>query len=127
MKRCSGLRWTSRTSGPSGESRRRISDAASRASVTSPGLNSSPDGGRATSGLVDLEVLLAGAADRAEPVVRDVLEGRAGRDAPVGVTLGGVVDESTRRADPLLRAGCCGLVHGAGRRGGGHEVIDCPA
>src|SRR3954463_5758799 len=100
MKRCSGLRWTSSTSGPSGESRSRISDAASRAFVTSPGLNSSPEGGSTTSGLVDLEVPLAGPADRAEPVVRDVLEGGAGRNAAIGVALGRVIDEPARRADP---------------------------
>src|SRR5215217_152258 len=49
------------------------------------------------------EVRLARAADGAEPVARDVLEGRSGRDATVGVALGGVVDEAAGLADPLLR------------------------
>ena len=52
--------------------------------------------------LVGLEVPLARSADRAEPVVRDVREGGAGRDAAVGVALLGVVDEPAGGADPLL-------------------------
>ena len=55
---------------------------------------------------VGREVGLARAADRAEPVVGDVLERRAGRDAAVGVALGGVVDEPAGLADPLLRQFC---------------------
>ena len=51
---------------------------------------------------VGLEVGLAGPADRAEPVVGDVLEGGARGDAAVGVPLGWVVDEPARGADPLL-------------------------
>ena len=50
-------------------------------------------------------VILAGAADRAEPVARDVLERGARRDAAVGVALRRVVDEPAGLADPLL----CGL------------------
>jgi adenosylmethionine-8-amino-7-oxononanoate aminotransferase len=56
------------------------------------------------------EVDLARAADGAEPVAGDVLEGGAGRDAAVGVAGGGVVDEPARLADPLL--------NGLGRHGG---------
>ncbi len=48
MNFCSGLRCTSSTSGPSEESRSRISEAASRASVTSPVFSSSPGGGSST-------------------------------------------------------------------------------
>src|SRR3954454_5526419 len=55
--------------------------------------------------LVELEVGLAGAAHGAEPVVGDVLEGGAGRDAAVRVAVGGVVDEPAGLADPLLRRG----------------------
>ena len=61
--------------------------------------------------LVGNEVLLARAADRAEPIVGDLLEPRARRDAPVGVSLGRVVDEPARLADPFL--GCGGLGQGA--------------
>ena len=50
------------------------------------------------------EVRLLGTADRAHPVVGDVLEGRPGRDAAVGVTLLRIVDESTQLAEPA-----CGL------------------
>ena len=50
--------------------------------------------------LVGDEVLLARAADRAEPVVGDLLERGAGRDAAVGIALGRVVDEAARLADP---------------------------
>ena len=70
-----------------------------------------PASGRSTSSallVVGLEVGLAGAADRAEPVVRDVVECGAGRDAAVGVALGRVVDEPARGADPeLLGLGRC--------------------
>jgi hypothetical protein len=52
--------------------------------------------------LVLLEVLLPSAADRAEPVVRDVLERGSGRDAAVGIALRGVIDEAAGGADPLL-------------------------
>src|SRR3954447_6728582 len=55
--------------------------------------------------VVGREVGLASAADRAEPVGGDVVEGRSGRDAAVRVPVGGVVDESTGLADPLLRGG----------------------
>ena len=54
-------------------------------------------------GLVGHEVDLAGAADGAVPVRRDVLERGPGRDAPVGIALGGVVDEPAGLADPQLR------------------------
>src|ERR1700759_1256865 len=40
-------------------------------------------------------------ADRAEPVVGDVLEGRARRDAPVRVADRRVIDEAAALADPL--------------------------
>jgi hypothetical protein len=62
-------------------------------------------------GVVRLEVPLARAADGAEPVVRNVLEGSPGSYAPVGIALGGVVDEPARGADVELR--CGGLVHAA--------------
>src|SRR5512139_348791 len=61
--------------------------------------------------LVGLEVRLASAADRAEPVVGDVLERRAGGDASVRVALGGVVDEAARGAHPALGGG---VAHRAG-------------
>ena len=63
------------------------------------------------SGLVRLEVFLASAADRTEPVVGDLLERRPGRDAAVGVAHLGVVDEAAGDADPLLRGD--GLAHRA--------------
>src|SRR5687768_16271122 len=43
--------------------------------------------------LVCFEVLLAGAANRTEPVIRDLVEGGSRGDAPVRVSLLGVVDE----------------------------------
>ncbi len=46
--------------------------------------------------VVGREVLLAGAAHRAEPGVRDVGELGAGRDPAVGVSFGRVVDEPAR-------------------------------
>src|SRR3954471_6504800 len=49
-----------------------------------------------------LEVPLPGAAHGAEPVVRDVLERRSGRDAAVRIALVRVVDEPAGRADVLL-------------------------
>src|SRR3954449_1794728 len=49
MKRAAGLRCTSRTSGPPSESRTTITDAATRGTVTSPVLSSSPGPGRSTS------------------------------------------------------------------------------
>ena len=52
--------------------------------------------------LVGLEVRLAGAADGAEPVVGDLLEGGARRDAAVRIALLGVVDEAAGGADPEL-------------------------
>ena len=55
--------------------------------------------------LVGLEVGLAGPADRAEPVVGNVLEGGARRYPAVGVALVGVVDESARGADVELLGG----------------------
>src|ERR1700710_989662 len=63
--------------------------------------------------LVRLEVALARSADRAEPVVRDVLERGARRDAAVGIAVGRVVDEPARGADPLLRGPALGLGHRA--------------
>src|SRR3954452_17079074 len=48
MKRASGLRRTSSTSGPSGASRRTITDAAGRAGVSGPSFSSSPEAGRLT-------------------------------------------------------------------------------
>ena len=94
MKRASALRCTSSTSA----SRRRRAggsrEAACRGTVgLARVLRSSPGPGRSTSTpgnlvLVEREVLLARAADRAEPVVRDVLERGAGRDPAVGVALG---------------------------------------
>src|SRR3954469_17748428 len=51
------------------------------------------------------EILLPGAADRAHPVVGDVLEGRTRIQAAVGVALLGVVDKAARLADPLLGLG----------------------
>src|SRR5919199_5290744 len=51
------------------------------------------------------EVGLARAADRAVPVVGDVLEARARRNPAVRIPLRGVVDEPARLADPLLRGG----------------------
>ena len=73
-----------------------------------------PRGGGLT--LVQLEVALARAAHRTEPVVRDVVERRSRRNASVGIPLGGVVDEAARRADPLL----CGhgLAQGVGKPSG---------
>ncbi len=65
------------------------------------------------SALVGREVALPGAADGAEPVVRDVLERGARGDAPVGVALGGVVDESAGLADPHLLSD--GLAHAAAK------------
>src|SRR6202035_2170850 len=49
------------------------------------------------------EVLLACSAHGAEPSLRNVFEGGAGRDAAVGVTLIRVVDEPARLAHPLHR------------------------
>src|SRR3954469_9326355 len=68
---------------------------------------------RARLALVGLEVALSRSAHRAEPVVRDVVEGGPGRDPAVGVALVGVVDEPTGTADPLLLDH--GFAHGAGR------------
>ena len=73
--------------------------------------------------LVRSEVALSGAAHGTEPGVGDVVEGRARRDAPVGVSVGGVVDEAAGIADPLLRG--CRLAHGP--KGTFHTVeIDRP-
>src|SRR4051812_10984105 len=55
------------------------------------------------------EIRFARAADGAVPVRRDVLEGGAGVDAAVRVTLLRVVDETAGLADPLpIRLGCHG-------------------
>src|SRR5215204_2100197 len=61
-----------------------------------------PEPNPARLALVGLEVALARAADRAEPVVRDVAEGGARRDPAVGIALGRVVDEPARGADEEL-------------------------
>src|SRR3954468_7263453 len=55
--------------------------------------------------LVRREVGLAGTADRAEPVARDVVERRSGRDPPVRIPLRRVVYEPTGLADPFLDCG----------------------
>src|SRR5215213_6500430 len=49
MKRASGLRSSSSTSGPPAASRSRMADAAGRASTTGPSFSSSPGPGRSTS------------------------------------------------------------------------------
>ena len=67
-----------------------------------PGSHGRPSMATLCSVLVGHEVGLAGAADRAVPVGRDVLERGPGRDPAVGIALGGVVDEPARLADPLL-------------------------
>ena len=51
--------------------------------------------------VVGLEVPLARPAHGTEPRLGDVLERRAGRDAPVGIALGRVIDEPARSADPF--------------------------
>src|SRR5436190_11598774 len=61
--------------------------------------------------LVRLEVRLAGPADRAEPVVGDLVERGPRGNSPVGVALVRVVDEPARGADPKL----CGLGLGGHR------------
>src|SRR3954447_6745845 len=62
---------------------------------------SSSSGGRALL-VVGREVGLSCAADGAEPVAGDVIEGGARWDAAVRVSLGWIVDEAARLADPLL-------------------------
>src|SRR3954462_10513349 len=57
---------------------------------------------RGGSVLEEAEIGLAGPADGAEPVIGDVLERRPRRDAAVGIAVGGVIDEPSRLADPLL-------------------------
>src|SRR5918996_5653752 len=52
--------------------------------------------------LVRLEVRLAGAADGAEPTVRNLLELCPRGDPAVGIAIVGVVDEPARGADPKL-------------------------
>ena len=71
-------------------------------SVAIPTLKTRSSSGGRELLLVGREVGLSGAADRAEPITGDVVEGRAGRDSAVGVALGGIVDEPARLADPLL-------------------------
>src|SRR5215211_3422554 len=51
---------------------------------------------------VRAEIRFPRPADGAVPVVGDVAERGAGRDAAVGVAFGGVVDEAARLADPQL-------------------------
>jgi hypothetical protein len=46
--------------------------------------------------VVGLEFFLAYAANGADPVVGNILEGGARCDAAVGITLGGIVDITTR-------------------------------
>src|SRR3954447_9665169 len=81
--------------------------AISAPSVDAPTTNTSTSSGGSArraggSVLVDAEIDLAGPANRAEPVIGDVLERRPRRDAAVGIAVGGVVDEPARLADPLL-------------------------
>ena len=102
MKRCAGLRLTSSTSSCSEPPRSTITVAAWRGLTGSPALSSAPGSRPKESVLVEREVGLARAADGAEPVGGDVVEGGAGGDAAVRVALGGVVDEPARLADPLL-------------------------
>src|SRR5688500_3693347 len=102
MKRCSGLRLTSRTSSVSEPPRSTITVAAWRGLTGSPRLSWEPGSRLKDSVLVEREVGLAGAADRAEPVRGDVVERCAGGDPAVGITLRRVVDESAGLADPLL-------------------------
>src|SRR5207248_8750936 len=59
--------------------------------------------------LIKLEVALPRPANRTEPIIRNVRELRARRHPAVGISLGGVVDESARDADVALPG------HGAGR------------
>src|SRR5215216_921938 len=51
------------------------------------------------------KVLLSRPADRANPVVGNLIEGRTAGDSPVGVALLGVVDEPAGRAEPFLGLG----------------------
>jgi hypothetical protein len=82
---------------------RRLVDITAQSIETATGIAEEPLA-QAASGLalVGDEVLLAGAADGADPVARDVLESGAGGHAAVGVALFRVVDESAGLADPLL-------------------------
>src|SRR5204863_2662907 len=56
-------------------------------------------GGAPEASVEQLEVALARAADRTEPVIRNVRELRARRDSAIGVALGGVVDEAAGDTD----------------------------
>ena len=79
-------------------------------------------------GYVGLEVGLAHAAQRAGPVVGDVVEARAGRQAAVGIALGLVVDQAAGAADEL-RPGQAGRIGGDGcarpMLGGGRLMPAC--
>src|SRR5262249_7396625 len=69
---------------------------------TTPGSRPRTRSGGAGVLVLGLEVGLTGAADGAEPGVGDVLERGSGRNASVGISLVGVIDEPARRADPEL-------------------------
>src|SRR5690625_3729695 len=61
--------------------------------------------------VVGFVVRLRGAADRAHPAVRDVLEGGARWNTALGVALRRVVDVAAGDTDPLLGGDCLG--HGS--------------
>ena len=73
--------------------------------------------------LVGREVGLGDAAQRAGPVLGDVLEARAGRQAAVGVALGFVVDPATGVADELPVR--CQRLHGGRDRCGARRKRGC--
>jgi hypothetical protein len=59
-------------------------------------------GGRAGTSILRLEILLAGAADGAHPVIGQFLERSSRRDSPIGIALGRIVDIAAYRANVLL-------------------------
>ena len=67
--------------------------AISAPSVAMPTAKTSSSSGGRRYVLVGGEIGLSGAADRAEPITGDVVEGRAWRDSAIGVALSRIVDE----------------------------------
>jgi hypothetical protein len=74
------------------------------------------------------KVVFANAAEGADPVVRDLLEGGAGGDAAVRIAYRGIINVTTYKASKLLHNvlflmvyiyGCCSFAFSSSRGGGG--------